>query len=126
LSHAPARRLAAERSRLHQLTRELRAGSRRRADAGLRAVAGNAAGLERAAVRGAGPQRAQRARDLERLVLALAAHDPQRTLARGYVLVEDRSAAGAGAPLSSAADARRAAELTLRFADGSLDADVRP
>ena len=58
---------------------------------------------------------------LERLGLALAAHDPERTLARGYALVEDR----AGEPLASAAAARGANELTLRFHDGVVPARVR-
>ncbi|MGH2877910.1 MAG: exodeoxyribonuclease VII large subunit, partial [Solirubrobacteraceae bacterium] len=101
----------------------------RRTDGGQRAGAGHAAALERAAARGTGAQHAQRERDLERLRLALAAHDPQRTLARGYAIVEARSGAGApvaGTTLASAADARRAGELTLRFSDGTVDADVRP
>ena len=45
------------------------------------------------------------ARDLDRLAVALAAHDPQRTLERGYALVED----GAGEPVTSAAVGARAA-----------------
>ena len=52
--------------------------------------------------------------------LALAAHDPERTLARGYALVESAD----GAPLGSAAAARRARELSLRFHDGAVPAHV--
>ena len=52
--------------------------------------------------------------------MALAAHDPERTLVRGYALAEDRS----GQPLSSAAEARSAGELRLRFHDGCVDAEV--
>ena len=63
----------------------------------------------------------ERRRDLDRLLLALAAHDPQRTLERGYALVEDPS----GAPLTTAAAALAAAEVRVRFADGTVDADVR-
>ena len=58
--------------------------------------------LERKARAGAGAEHVQRGRDLERLRLALAAHDPQRTLERGYALVEDPS----GEPVTSAAAAR--------------------
>jgi exodeoxyribonuclease VII large subunit len=71
-------------------------------------------------VRAADSDRARCARDLERLALALAAHDPQRTMARGYALVQDRSET----PLGSAAAARAARELTLRFHDGAVAAEV--
>jgi len=57
---------------------------------------------------------------LRQLEVALAARDPQRTMARGYALVEDR----AGEPLTSAAEARRAAELSLRFHDDRISAKV--
>ena len=52
--------------------------------------------------------------------MALDAHDPQRTLERGYALVED----AAGAPVTSAETARTASALTLRLADGTVP--VRP
>jgi exodeoxyribonuclease VII large subunit len=64
---------------------------------------------------------ARRARDLDRLSLALVAHDPERTLERGYALVESRS----GDLLTTAAAARASGRLGLRFADGRVDADVR-
>ncbi|MFZ1993546.1 MAG: hypothetical protein WAU75_05505, partial [Solirubrobacteraceae bacterium] len=54
------------------------------------------------------------------LALALAAHDPERTMARGYALVQDR----AGVPLGSAASARAARELTLHFHDGVVAAEI--
>ena len=57
---------------------------------------------------------------LERLRIALDAHDPQRTLERGYALVED----AAGAPVTSAEAARAEPALTLRLADGTVP--VRP
>ena len=63
---------------------------------------------------------ARRAETLERLRLALDAHDPQRTLERGYALVEDEH----GTPLASAPRPARARRLALRLADGSLP--VRP
>jgi exodeoxyribonuclease VII large subunit len=120
LSRAPAQQLDRQRRRLHQLTRELRAGSRRqlhRSDAS----AGEAARvLHRVAARGAGSDAAARRRDLERLALALGAHDPQRTLSRGYALVTDRD----GLALGSADAARAARSLTLRFGDGAVDAEV--
>jgi exodeoxyribonuclease VII large subunit len=51
--------------------------------------------------------------------LAELAH-PDRPLGRGFARVTDRS----GATLIHAADARAAGELSLRFADGSVDASV--
>ena len=61
-----------------------------------------------------------RARQLETLALALAAHDPQRTLERGYALVE----AADGSPVTSAAAAAAQPELALRMHDGAVR--VRP
>ena len=141
LVRAPVDHVARHRRRLHQQLRELRASSRRRAARereatgaqlhvlrrkaavaaaeGTRAAAqlhGSAARLRQAGD-GAG---ARRRRDLERLALALAAHDPARTLERGYALVEDRG----GRLVTSAAQARAAAALTLRFHDGAVRADV--
>jgi exodeoxyribonuclease VII large subunit len=120
LSRAPAQQVARHRHHLHQLLRELRASARRacetrRAGAGVQALV-----LGRTAARAQGSDAARRRRDLERLTLALAAHDPARTLERGYALVED----AAGAPLGSAADVREADELSLRFHDGSVQARV--
>ena len=64
--------------------------------------------------------RGRRTRELERLALALAGHDPQRTLERGYALAQ----ASDGSPVSSARAARERGALTLRFADGAVDAEV--
>ena len=50
----------------------------------------------------------------------LAAHNPQRTLERGYALVE----APDGTPVTSAAAAGTWPELSLRMRDGALR--VRP
>ena len=52
--------------------------------------------------------------------MALAAHDPERTLERGYALVQDPR----GEPLGSAAAARDARDVRLRFHDGVLSARV--
>jgi exodeoxyribonuclease VII large subunit len=141
LSRAPADHVARHRTRLHQQLRELRASARRGLAAderhlGTAAVvlerkaAATALGLQRGATRAhadaAGLDRARaaaharREQSLERLRLALEAHDPQRTLERGYALVED----GAGAPLTTVEAARRQDRLTLRMADGTVP--VRP
>jgi exodeoxyribonuclease VII large subunit len=141
LSRAPADHVARHRTRLHQHLRELRASARRgvagerrqlgartllldrRADAtaiavrrGAVAAREDAAGLARSRA----AAQARRAQTLERLRLALDAHDPRRTLERGYALVED----AAGAPVTTAEAARAEARLTVRMADGSLP--VRP
>jgi exodeoxyribonuclease VII large subunit len=120
LSRAPAEHVARNRRRLHQLLRELRASARRAAERSQTTSARQLLVLERGAVRASGADRARRARDLERLSLALAAHDPQRTMARGYALVQN----GQGTPLGSAVAARAAAALELRFHDGSVPARV--
>ena len=76
--------------------------------------------LGRTAARATSSDRARRRSDLERLALALAAHDPDRTLARGYAMVEARD----GSPLASAAAARQAGALGLHFHDGTVPARV--
>jgi exodeoxyribonuclease VII large subunit len=120
LSRAPAQHVARHRGRLHQLVRELRASARRSTTRGRSLAGRHLLVLERSAGRAQGPDRARATRELERLALALAAHDPQRTLARGYALVEDRD----GAALGSAAAARVAGELNVRFHDGAVPARV--
>ena len=118
LARAPADQVDRHRAHLHQQSRELRA-SVRRAMAGEERRAVEAAGvLER---RGsAATVAARRSRELDRLRLALAAHDPQRMLERGYALVEDDS----GEPVSNVAAARGHQRLMLRMSDGALP--VRP
>ena len=141
LSRAPAHHVARHRTRLHQQLRELRASARRGVAEGERATGERAAAIARkaqaaglGAVRGRARARAdaaaldrstaaalqRRRRDLDRLGLALAAHDPQRTLDRGFALVED----AAGEPVTSAAVARAQPSLTLRLRDGRVG--VRP
>jgi exodeoxyribonuclease VII large subunit len=120
LSRAPAQQVRRHRSRLHQLLRELRASARRRGDRGRGLADAQLRGLQRSGARAAGADRATRGRELERLSLALAAHDPQRTIARGYAMVQDRD----GVPLSSAAAARHARRLDLRFHDGAVAVEV--
>ncbi len=120
LAAAPGHVVARERRRLHQLARELRATARRRLDAGRQRAGAEMTALTRLRERAVGTERAARERDLHRLALALAAHDPERTLARGYALVEDR----AGQALGSAAAARAARDVRLRFHDDAVDAEV--
>jgi len=122
LSRAPGAHLARQRTRLHQLVRELRASGRRATATAAADTRAHARTLERAARRAARADAAVRRRELERLMLALAAHDPDRTLARGYALVADRC----GRPLQSAAEARAAGELSLRFHDGAVAATAHP
>jgi exodeoxyribonuclease VII large subunit len=96
LARAPGEQVQRHRRALHQSLREIRASARRAPDRG---------------------------RELaQRQLLALAAHDPERTLQRGYALVEDR----AGQALGSAAAARAAREVELRFHDGTVPARVEP
>ncbi len=121
-SRAPAQHVARHRGRLHQLLRELRASARRHGEGGRARAGAQAAALQRAATRAGHGDRAQRARELDRLAMALGAHDPQRTMSRGYALVRDRT----GAPLGSAAAAARARELELAFHDGTVAARVEP
>jgi exodeoxyribonuclease VII large subunit len=120
LSRAPAAHVARHRARLHQQLRELRAASARGTSARAARLRDDAGRMAR---RGEGAAvAARRGRELERLALALAAHDPRRTLERGYALVEDAD----GAPVTSAAAARRAPRLTLRMADGAADVVPSP
>jgi exodeoxyribonuclease VII large subunit len=120
LAAAPGHHVARERRRLHQLARELRASARRGLDAGRDRAAAEIATLDRVRERALGTGRAARERELHRLALALAAHDPERTLARGYALVEDLR----GEALGSAQAARAAREIRVRFHDGAVDAEV--
>ncbi|HMH47251.1 MAG TPA: exodeoxyribonuclease VII large subunit [Solirubrobacteraceae bacterium] len=121
LTRAPAAHLERQRARLHQQLREIRAGSRRRI-ADEQAVSGRRAlVLKRKADSTLIDCRKRRPGELQRLYLALAGHDPQRTLERGYALVESP----AGEPLTSAARAREAEQVRLRFADGAVPARVQ-
>jgi len=119
LSRAPAAHLDRQRARLHQQLREIRAGSRRRVESERSLSARRAVVLRRKAESALLDCRERRPRELQRLALGLAGHDPQRTLERGYVLVQSAG----GDPIVTAAAARRSREqLRLRFADGVLPA----
>ncbi len=142
LARGPARALQRERSSLNQKIREIRAASerglaertgfqrriatvvlRRARQRGVeRAVAGRAeerrrgAAIERSAERAL----ARRRQALERIALTLRAHDPERTLERGYALAEST----AGEPVTSASAAAAAGAVRLRFADGRVKAEI--
>jgi exodeoxyribonuclease VII large subunit len=120
LARAPGQQVARHRRQLELLMRELRAGARGRRERARSLFEVHLLGLTRTAARARGSETAGRGRELERMSLALAAHDPARTLARGYALVED----GAEEPVGSAAAARRAGEVRLRFADGAVGARI--
>ena len=120
LSRAPSAQLERQRARLHQQLREMRAGSHRRVDGERAVTRRRALVLERKADASLLDCRERRPRELAQLALALAAHDPQRTLERGYALVESPS----GDALTSATAAREAEQLRVRFADGVVPARV--
>lgn len=142
LAAGPGRAIRAERTALNQKTREVRAsaarGVERRDDSLGRSLergilpgavrlsktvetakevnAGRPGGLRETVGR-----RLERGR--HRLTAAgatLRAHDPQRTLERGYARVET----AAGAPIIDAPGARKAGAVRIRFADDSVDAVV--
>jgi exodeoxyribonuclease VII large subunit len=120
LSRAPAEHVARHRRHLHQLLRELRASARRGIARERGLTATRLLVLDRR-TRAAAVDRTRRRGELDRLLLALAAHDPERTLARGYALVERP---GDGELVTSATAARAVAELELRFHDGRVRASV--
>jgi exodeoxyribonuclease VII large subunit len=122
LSRAPAEQLARQRRRLHQQLREIRAGARRRLGAERELSARRLLVLRRKAEAASLDCRERRRRELEQLRLALAAHDPERTLERGYALV---SSSG-GVALQSAVEVRAARDIRLRFADDTVAARVEP
>jgi exodeoxyribonuclease VII large subunit len=61
---------------------------------------------------------AQRREALRQAAVALRAHDPERTLERGYALAETED----GEPLTGAAAVAAAGRFSLRFSDGRVDA----
>jgi exodeoxyribonuclease VII large subunit len=120
LARAPGAHLERQRRHLHQLLRELRASAKRKVGQGRSQASTHLLVLRRSVARGTSSDKDRRRSELTRLAFALAAHDPERTLARGYALVEDRG----GLPLTSASDAQVAGDLRLRFHDGTLPARV--
>jgi exodeoxyribonuclease VII large subunit len=142
-SRAPREHLSRHRGRLHQLARELRAASgrgrterityQRRIAAAVMGRKADAARLEAAtaaaslAARAASLDRAGRAaaerrtQSVARSGAALRAHDPERTLERGYALALD----GDGEPLTAPEALRAAGSFELRMAGGTVPAQVR-
>jgi exodeoxyribonuclease VII large subunit len=142
LARGPARALRRERGGLNQKIREIRAASERglsergafqrriatvvlerarrrggeRAEAALEQERRRGAAIERSAERAL----ARRREALRRAAVTLRAHDPDRTLERGYALAES----AAGEPVTSAAAAAAAGDVRLRFADGRVKAKV--
>lgn len=121
LARGPARALRRERLALNQKTREIRAASERglaeRLDFQRRLAS---VVLERARRRAVGADMDRRREALHRAEVALRAHEPERTLERGYALVEARD----GTAVASARDATAAGRVRLRFSDGSVGARI--
>ena len=142
LARGPARALQRERGALNQKIREIRAASERGVAERLgfqrriatvvlgrarqRAVEGVGVAQAEERQRGAAIDRAatraleRRREALHQAAVALRAHDPERTLERGYALAESAD----GEPLTSAAAASAETVFSLRFSDGRVD--VRP
>jgi len=142
LARGPARALRRERAKLNQVIREVRAASERglaeravfqrriaavvlerarrraieRVNAGLAEERRRGAVIERAAAR----DLARRREALRQAAVTLRAHDPERTLERGYALAESAN----GEPVTSAAGAAAAGDVRLRFSDGRVGARV--
>jgi exodeoxyribonuclease VII large subunit len=138
LSRAPRDHVARHRRELHQKAREMRAASRRGLDlraafltriattalgrkleaavAGARRSAASLRSNAEALDRGSARLAERRRETLERLTAALNAHDPQRTLERGYAL----AIGPGGEPLPTAAAVRAANAFDLRMADATL------
>jgi len=141
LARGPARALQRERGGLNQKIREIRAASERglaeraasqRRIAGVVLARARRRGIERAAAaaaverrRGAAVERSasraleRRREALRKATVALRAHDPERTLERGYALAET----AAGEAVTSAEAAGAEERISLRFADGRIDVE---
>jgi exodeoxyribonuclease VII large subunit len=142
LARGPARALQRERGALNQKVREVRAASerglaeraafqrriativlerarRRGAEKALAALATerrHGEAIERSASRAL----RRRREALEKAAVALRAHDPERTLERGYALAETTG----GEPVTTAGAAVAAGAVRLRFADGRVRAEI--
>src|SRR3954471_16146839 len=120
LSRAPAEHVARHRRTLHQSLRELRASTRRIVADERGLTATRALVLSRKASAASGAESATRRAGLDGLAAALAAHDPEKTLARGYAIVDD----GDGNVVTTRDAAREAGGVRLFFSDGDIGATV--
>ena len=120
LSRAPAEHVARHRTRLHQQVRELRASARRGVAERRGLARTHGLVLDRKATATALAGRTTRMAALDAFTLALAAHDPDRTLARGYALVQD----DAGELVTGVEAARAAGRVDVRFHYGAVRARV--
>jgi exodeoxyribonuclease VII large subunit len=144
LARGPARALQRQRTVLNQKTREIRAASERgiveraafqrriativlerarrrgldRAERAVEAERRHGAALDTAAARAL----SRRREALRQAAVALRAHDPERTLERGYALAETVE----GEPLAGAAAATAAGRFSLRFSDGAVRVAADP
>jgi exodeoxyribonuclease VII large subunit len=118
-SRAPARAVREERGRLHQALREIRAAAARGLERRVELAGVHGLVVKRSGGRFAAARTAIE-RQLDAYTKALDAHDPQRTLARGYAMVTDPD----GGPVTSAAGARDARTVNLRFADDAVRATI--
>jgi exodeoxyribonuclease VII large subunit len=120
LSRAPAEHVARHRARLHQWLREIRAAGRRGCDRRRGDIRTRAVVLDRKLGAARGPETEARRARLDSLAAAIAAHDPERVIARGYAVVDDRE----GNLVTSAQAAREAGAVRLSFADADVDARI--
>jgi exodeoxyribonuclease VII large subunit len=142
LARGPARALQRERGGLNQKIREIRAASERGLSergafqrriatvvldrARRRALERTAAATATERGRGAAIERSaeralrRRRETLERAAITLRAHDPERTLERGYALAENE----VGEPVTTAAAAVAAGDVRLRFTDAAVRARI--
>ncbi len=118
LAAAPARTIRIERAKLHQSLREVRASATRGvADRGILARTHATVVARKAGAVGRGGQAAA---TIAARQAAISAHDPQRTLERGYARVETP----AGDAVTSAAEARKARQVRVQFADDAVGAQI--
>ena len=118
LAGAPERTVRDERARLHQMLREVRASATRRVGERHALTSRFALVASRKAAAGSDPAQAES--KLAAFDAAVRGHDPQRTLERGYALVESE----AGDAVTSAEAARAEERVRVRFADDAVRARI--
>ncbi len=115
---APQRAVRAERRRLHQLLREARASATRGVTARDGLAHRHALVARRKADAATDPAAASS--KLTAIEAAVRGNEPERTLERGYALVESR----VGEAITTAQGARAEGSLAIRFADDAVRARV--